>query len=581
MKKLLLVAFQLICFISIYAQINIHSAINFGASDDQYGKKVVVDNASSAILLIDYINTATIGAQIHSEGSINGTALAKYTGMTLDWSANILAEEANSICTDSSNNIYIVGYGSTDSVIYMGPNDTVSFRNLYQGIYWDGPFLIKLSSGGDFIYGRYFNHGSGAFTNVSKAHAIKADNEGHLYISGDLQFFFFYDNGDSTRINGPSDKLFLAQLDANTGGINWAGFVADVATGNGRGHINDLTVIDDRYVFFTGDFTNDMMVTDFATDSIMIISTNNIHEDIFIAGFDSSGRVLNARSYGGTGKDIAVSIAASDTDHIYIGGWFDSPGLVLDSTTIPSPGMAGEYDGFIIRLNYDVSTNTWLDEFGVEIGPDGISHVNSLDVDEYGNVYATGDFDQQLEFGTDVLLPDGNGREVYFIILDDLGNKLVWQKAGNAPGSSAVPQEHDEGFSIAVSGLYSACITGRISTTDGLFGGIVLTTTGDADVFLGKIDQASGISSFEDNNSLTIYPNPATDFILIHSTKKLNYNSDLKLKISDINGRMIYAKHGRIENSKINISNLENGVYFISLVDSSSINIQGKFVKSK
>jgi hypothetical protein len=579
MKKLNLLSI-LVLFAGItFSQVNIQTALNVGGADDQWGKKIVTDNSSAALLLIEYSNSITLGSQTYVEASGNGTAIARYTGTTLNWSANILAEETNDICTDLENNIYVVGYGSTDSVIYQGPADTVSFRNAYQGIYWDGPYIMKLDSNGHFIYGHYFNHGSGAFTNVSKARAVKADQNNHVYIAGELQFFFFYPGGDSTRINGPSDKLFIAQFDGATGAANWAGFAADLGAGTGRGHIDDIAVLYDQYVFITGDFMNTMTFTDFTTDSVDITSTNNMHEDIFIAGFDSSGQILGAKGYGGIIKEFAKSIAASDTDHIYISGWFDSPGLVLDNATIPSAGLAGEFDGFIIRLNYDADAKTWIDEFGVDIGTDGITHVNGLDVDADGNVYATGDFDQTLEFGLDMLSPDGNGRDVFFIILDELGNKIVWQKSGNAPGSSVIPLEHDEGYDIVSTWIYSACITGRMSTTDGQFGNVSLSTAGDEDAFLGKIDQSVGIKPIKELTDLHLFPNPAVNNLVLELNSKVYSSAQFNIVITDFQGRKVYSEMHQPHSVYINVKDYENGLYFISVFESGVIRSTGKFIK--
>ncbi|HNS11076.1 MAG TPA: T9SS type A sorting domain-containing protein [Bacteroidia bacterium] len=580
MKKLL-ASLALLFYVNILcSQIVIYSAESVGGTDNQWGKKIALDNSGASVILIEYSGSVSLDSTVYLEGIVNSTAIAKYSGANLNWSANIIAEELNDICTDDQNNIYLVGYGSTNGVTFIGPADTITILNSYQGINWDGPYLIKLDSSGHFIYGRYFNHGSGAFTNVSKATSVNSDHSGNVYVAGELQFFFFYDNGDSIRINGPSDKLFVSQFNSSTGSINWAGFAADFGAGTGRGHIKDLCILEDKYIFLTGDVTNKMTFTDFISDSVDITSVNSMHEDIFIAGFDDAGRLLNARAYGGTIKDFALNIAASDTDHIYIGGKFDSPGLVLDNNTIPSAGLAGEFDGFILRLDYDVSTRTWNDIFGVDIGPDGISSVNGLDVDDTHNVYGTGDFDQQLEFGLDVLQPDGNGKEAFFIILDESGNKIVWDKAGNAPGSSVIPIENDEGYDIAVSGIYSACFTGKIQTSNGSFGGIPLSTSGMEDVFIAKIGLSIGVPVIRNRGELiAVSPNPSAGKFKINFNNDGLFSGSSNYYIMDMNGRCLKSEKVTNKLFSVDISTFEDGVYWLSVTNESDIIARSMLLK--
>ena len=193
MKKLL-ASLALLFYVNILcSQIVIYSAESVGGTDNQWGKKIALDNSGASVILIEYSGSVSLDSTVYLEGIVNSTAIAKYSGANLNWSANIIAEELNDICTDDQNNIYLVGYGSTNGVTFIGPADTITILNSYQGINWDGPYLIKLDSSGHFIYGRYFNHGSGAFTNVSKATSVNSDHSGNVYVAGELQFFFFYD----------------------------------------------------------------------------------------------------------------------------------------------------------------------------------------------------------------------------------------------------------------------------------------------------------------------------------------------------------------------------------------------------
>jgi hypothetical protein len=71
-------------------------------------------------------------------------------------------------------------------------------------------------------------------------------------------------------------------------------------------------------------------------------------------------------------------------------------------------------------------------------------------------------------------------------------------------------------------------------------------------------------------NQLAVYPNPASDFIFISGL-----TDDLNVKIVDISGRIVSNTFLSDENSKINVSHLHSGVYFI-VTDS---NLKMKFIK--
>ncbi len=63
------------------------------------------------------------------------------------------------------------------------------------------------------------------------------------------------------------------------------------------------------------------------------------------------------------------------------------------------------------------------------------------------------------------------------------------------------------------------------------------------------------------NSALVVYPNPADDFIQI----KLNEQSIVDAKIIDIKGSIVFFKKNIISDEKIDISELDKGIYFIKL----------------
>ena len=65
---------------------------------------------------------------------------------------------------------------------------------------------------------------------------------------------------------------------------------------------------------------------------------------------------------------------------------------------------------------------------------------------------------------------------------------------------------------------------------------------------------------FVDNNKLIIYPNPATNFINISNNETI-----YSISISDIKGSLIFSKSYEQNNTLINVSNFDKGIYFLEI----------------
>jgi hypothetical protein len=75
-----------------------------------------------------------------------------------------------------------------------------------------------------------------------------------------------------------------------------------------------------------------------------------------------------------------------------------------------------------------------------------------------------------------------------------------------------------------------------------------------------------GITNYLFSNEIKIYPNPASNSVLI--SYQLNQNQDISYKLSDISGRVVQQKTlHKIStlNESIDLSNINNGAYFISI----------------
>ncbi|PCI98018.1 MAG: hypothetical protein COB15_06710 [Flavobacteriales bacterium] len=81
---------------------------------------------------------------------------------------------------------------------------------------------------------------------------------------------------------------------------------------------------------------------------------------------------------------------------------------------------------------------------------------------------------------------------------------------------------------------------------------------------------ATGIENMSYKNNLTIYPNPANNFIEIKTDLKYN-----RISIIDVTGKTVQRINSE---AKIDVSNLKSGIYFIKIINKEG-SITNKFVK--
>lgn len=86
-------------------------------------------------------------------------------------------------------------------------------------------------------------------------------------------------------------------------------------------------------------------------------------------------------------------------------------------------------------------------------------------------------------------------------------------------------------------------------------------------------DIIAGLENENGNANLTLYPNPASEFLKINVPE--NY---IKYQIVDLLG--ILLKEGHIDEGQISISDLSNGLYFIKLIKSDSEQLIRSFIKN-
>jgi Beta-propeller repeat len=182
--------------------------------------------------------------------------------------------------------------------------------------------------------------------------------------------------------------------------------------------------------------------------------------DVFLAKFDSSGRLLFIQQFGTQQNDIGYGIALDSSGNVFITG--------STGGSLPGNLSAGLTDIFLARL--DPNGNLAIRQFGTPF--EDISYAVALD--SSGNVYITGTTGGNLDGNTSL------GRsDVFLTKFDPNGIKLGSRQLGTTGD--------DTGFGLAVDSSGNVYITGSA-------GGITGTSV-FSEIFLAKLD-SSGILLF-------------------------------------------------------------------------------------
>lgn len=302
-------------------------------------------------------------------------------------------DDALSIVVDDAGFVYVTGkYADT---VDFDPGAGV--YNLISAGPQSDIYVLKLDTNGNFIWARAFDGSTGNDTGRS----VDVDSAGNVYTTGDFQGTVDFDPGTGTSIYSPVGvgDAFVQKMNA-TGDFIWVktfgGATSDVA--------ESVSVSPTGNVYITGRFEQ---TVDFDPGAGIYNLTSNGGLDIFTCKLNTSGNLIWAKSFGGTGHDWGQANAIDTDESVYITGLFYwtvdfDPGAGAYNLT-----SNGVNDVFISKLDSAGNFN-WSGSFGGT----GNEWSWSVAVDDISNVYTTGYFEATVDFdtgtGVDNITSNGN-----------------------------------------------------------------------------------------------------------------------------------------------------------------------------
>ncbi|MGO4707951.1 T9SS type A sorting domain-containing protein [Chryseobacterium sp. 2TAF14] len=458
--------------------------------------------------------------------------------------------------SDSTNGDVTGNHGNTDFwIVKLDASGIIQWQKSLGGSYGDTANSIQQTSDGGYIVAGESrslngdvtgNHGNADYwvvkldpsgniqwqkslggSNRDAANSVKQTLDGGYIIAGQSNST----DGDVTGNHGNYD-YWIVKLDPS-GTIQWqkslGGSLYDAAK-------SIQQTSDGGYIVAGGAASADGDIT---------YSQGN--GDFWIVKLNPSGIIEWERSLTGNLPDHAESIQQIEGGYIVTGG--------SNSQNTENPTTFGISNYRVAKLDSN-GIMQWQNHFG---GSNNDYAYSTQQTPDGGYIVAGGAFSAD----GDVIGNHGNS-DFWIIKLNSSGN-LEWQKA---LGGSAF----EDAYSIKMTNDGGFVIAGLTQSTDGDITGY----HGNGDAWIVKL--GAFLSTNENNikNNISVYPNPAKDFVNID-----NLPSETTISVTDASGRKILSKKYSEKNVSINTSGLINGNYIIQIEHDGTAILSKKIIISK
>ncbi|MEN8928778.1 MAG: T9SS type A sorting domain-containing protein [Flavobacteriales bacterium] len=294
--------------------------------------------------------------------------------------------------------------------------------------------------------------------------------------------------------------------------------------------------------------------------------------DVYVVKINENGNLKWAKAYGGFFNDFGNAIAATSDSGLVISGSTESFGT-------------GQRDVYVIKID-STGTLLWSKALGGTENESGksIQELPNKDIVVFGNTRSYG----------------SGFEDYYFIRLNQAGDTVMTKVYGGTSidFGESIKQTSDKGFVMAGftnsfntwnydiylvktdSSGTSGCNEGNTATivTNPT---TIQTNTNSSEssgsgstkavIKIGKtltkpinVCNTSSIKENLDKNQFTLFPNPTQDvFTIKNYTNQID--KALQITVADLNGKIVKQLVMTNQNNQINISQLENGFYFVTI----------------
>jgi hypothetical protein len=318
--------------------------------------------------------------------------------------------------------------------------------------------LAKLDSSGNAVWSESFG-GAG----TQGVATIAVDTSDNVVVTG--SFSTSIDLGDGVHTSVGNQDIYLGKFDSS-GNLLWSQTFGDVKT-DSAGPV--ATGPADEIVL-AGAING---TVDFGAGAVTIPAAHN--EDMFVTKFEASGSAVWTNVYGGNNSDIPTGLAVDSGGNVVVHGNYNGDGKIDFGTgfLLNSPGPIS---AFLVKLDSS-GADLWVKKLSVS----GAHQTARLAVNSSDEIAITGRFNGTMSFGDGPRVSTGD-YDAYVAKFDASGGHLWSSRFGIGPSSFTV----QSGVDVALTASGAVVVTGDYAAGIDV-GGVVLTSAGDTDLFLAKI----------------------------------------------------------------------------------------------
>ena len=252
-------------------------------------------------------------------------------------------------------------------------------------------FVAKYNSSGTLQWVQPAGQSAG---NVNYGRAVGADTNGNIYVTGGYQGPATFGNTNLSATSG--EQFFLAKYNAISGTNQW---VKPSTGGNGNNSGIGLTVdgAGNCYALAVMDYVRAVGTSiSFGSSSGSITVTNAKNGTTFLVlvKYDSTGTAQWAQLFDSSVETYGSKVAVDAAGNVYVRGTFTSDMTIGSSNLTVSAGSTKNM--FIAKFN-NSGLLVWVQQpMGGNVDEGGVA------VDPVGNVFVSGAFNTNLNFGTNL-----------------------------------------------------------------------------------------------------------------------------------------------------------------------------------
>jgi len=367
------------------------------------------------------------------------------------------------------------------------------------------------------------------------------DSEGNLILCG--QFFQFFNYGNFSMDVLTGSNFFLMKYNPYSDSIVWAV--------NAYGNSSEgaqISLDENDNIYAVGSHNDETVFID------TLLYTGSINHDLFIAKFNSDGQKEWVRTMGGLDECHGFSVICDDLSNVFITGDFEGSADLMGVPYI-SNGLS---DILVAKLSENGNL-IWSKGFGSTDADEGYD----LELDQNFDIILLAEAGMDPSYNGQLLNSYGWNEPLLIKIKND-NAELIWHKrlpatlwTGTVNASS---MSYENGF-IGITGDNRSSITvNGTETFAPNFKDFYTAILGDS------LTYYLGLTANNVDNSILIYPNPASDFFQINS----DYETE-RLDIYSLEGILVKKKSFLSKDQAINVSDLTPGFYLVSIAIKDSI----------